>query len=157
MNDEQKVWEAFNAWHEMPEHDSGPRDAWEAWKAAWQAAFSHASATAEECSVVGIGFVGDDGAYGASATAGLAKLPPGEYKLYASVVTTNSPEIGSKLVDSDAKVTAFRNRFISERTTTWLRDGLDYEMARAKAETDANEYEQAFDQAIAAKRGDGNG
>jgi len=53
MNDEQKVWEAFNAWHEMPEHDSGPRDAWEAWKAAWQAAFSHASATAEEGSVVG--------------------------------------------------------------------------------------------------------
>lgn len=54
---------------------------------------------------------------------------------------------------ADAKVTAFRNRFISERTTTWLRDGLDYEMARAKAEADANEYEQAFDQAIAAKRG----
>jgi len=55
---------------------------------------------------------------------------------------------------ANAKVTAFRNRFISERTTTWLRDGLDYEMARAKAEADANEYEQAFDQAIAAKRGE---
>jgi len=53
MTDEQKVREAFNAWHEMPEHDSGPRDAWEAWQAAWQAALSHASATAEEGSVVG--------------------------------------------------------------------------------------------------------
>lgn len=250
MTDEQKVWEAFEAWHEMPEHDSGPRDAWEAWKAAWQAALSHASATTGpsrdraskcpggmECSTCGCIFIGDeshdecgvcieqgrDVAF-AKATVTIAVgremfrfnsfqqwvnkaqswfkragVPSSQFVCIdatgricgmgkqfmsardrgafpvivydidpstalgengasataeeCSAVPTNSPEIGSKLVDTDAKVTAFRNRFISERTTTWLRDGLDYEMARAKAEADANEYEQAFDQTIAAKRG----
>jgi len=123
MTDEQKMRAEFDYWwnrHGRFNADLEDPDQIEAAWTGWQAALSHASATAEEC----------------------------------SVVPTNSPEIGSKLVDADAKVTAFRNRFISERTTTWLRDGLDYEMARAKAEADANEYEQAFDQAIAAKTGD---
>lgn len=47
-------------------------------------------------------------------------------------------------------VRAWRNRFVSERTATHQRDGMTYEMARAHAESDANEYETALDAALSA-------
>lgn len=57
-------------------------------------------------------------------------------------------------VDSaNAKVIALRNRLISERTAYYSRHVHHMEHARAMAEGDINEFEQAFDSARA-KKGD---
>jgi hypothetical protein len=134
MTDEQKVREAFQQWHDDPSHDSGPRDAWEAWQAAvaWMGGEGEAVAWiyAHEVDVLRE----RSNNVVAAAIHPQSELPADAVKLY-----THPPR-----ADADARDAA-RYR--------WLREGhpgtYNTIMIHAGAQLD-----QAIDQALAAERGD---